>query len=440
VVTINPQRLEPFLFENFYNYEDALLLWGAIVSKLDVIPPNPNQIGEIFGFENHHVTDSDPLPPNSNILPPPQLHPGSFITEGMIPKLAQLLQDISEIKPYSAENSSKNEKPFSLFPEFDQKQLIFNLLQTGIFTFHGSSFSSLLKNEHQFNNFAFHSQSHLLSLRKINKKAIITKFMADHNVNDLLLTDFSPKEFDYLLRISVTIDEENFQFGQIVAEYSTFSDLLKILHFSTCQRFTLRLSILLLYFFTLPKKANQLFQLDFHRFDLLVEVTAFAFPYSSPYPESLDLEYDSVVQHVSNLDKFNEIANTFHRASILNCLRQINYSNPTVFYSFSNSLRSILHKIFSGVSSMISTDVDFEILTSFFMSEDENIHLFGFRLLRTVISLQYSRVIYAFSRHNLFKFFLRLFIRKFHSFLFMHIHSGHFSDTQTHQLYFVFRF
>ncbi|OHS93375.1 hypothetical protein TRFO_40315 [Tritrichomonas foetus] len=244
-----------------------------------------------------------------------------------------------------------------------------------------------------------------LTLKK--KRDEILKIL-ESNPKELLILDFSPMQFQNVIHLVIPDSNPSKTVGERILEVIPLDEIIKLSTFSDDERFLAKFSVICLYLLRAPAAYDSILQLDLvalEQYVSLIGLTASrSFPLDPMPEEEINEAINDDPQRESQIET---LVMDFRQAQLLYTLYSIVFSGNAKFTQFSKFLRNLLHKSYSKIIEIVMSDSLFPKILDGFHSSNVLVHKFYFRLLRTTILLQYTKIIRIFAGHDLLKFMQR---------------------------------
>jgi len=414
-VRLLPKRPHPIFYSSFEEYESAILKWADYVYKTVALPPSPKQIGQMIKQpkEGSRKLMDPPIPEYEHPMPSPicNYEANSRTTRHNLKKL------------------TKSYKKFLITSTTPQKSSKSNAFKTKTFTPpHSPSITAAGLCQHYIDYgtpFSNVFTTTPTQCRRIELMTMDIGFMADQDLNEpssvsvkmdaphmislvknniiqFLLTDLSPRQL-----LSLLYEEyESESVGKKLIECLPIEKLVRLSMISTSFRFLSRCSIICQYFLGFRQTTEQVLKLDMEFLERFVSLIIFTTPYSIPLNDLPDEEISAAIAASPKSDnQIDMLANDVRQAQLLLGFQSLVFSSPERFLPCQSFLRILLHKTYSKISEMVTSDVYFPLIKEGFVSRDPLAHMFYFRVFRTFIQIQYSRLIRVLGIHDLIPFF-----------------------------------
>ncbi|EAY19657.1 hypothetical protein TVAG_432530 [Trichomonas vaginalis G3] len=416
-----PQMPDPMLYEYFDDYEDASIRWAKIVQNLEIIPPSPTELGNLtdLPFEGSSTIVA-PFKPKDPVKPPKPFTQFECSSKGSKKALKKLFKyykrtqkalttpTLASEKVKNLHHSSKTYTPPHAgsigitAPIIQQAYMQFGVPLT---PFEGFSSTQMRRRELITLDVGYLAQPDLYDSGSINAKTETANLANQLNkdVKQFLITDLSPKQYQSLLYEKLPSGDT---VGSLLAKKLSVENLVKYSLISNSIRFLSRCSITAQYFLGLQSTSEQVLDLLLPHLERFVALLTFSTPYSFILPELPDEELIAAISESPKSDQqLEQMANDFRQAQLLKCLQSIVFTSPDRFFPFFQIIRPLIHKCFCRLSDIVMSDVTFPLISEGFLNEkNSSVHMFYFRLLRTIVEAEYSRLIRVFAIHDLLKF------------------------------------
>ena len=410
-----PKRPQPNFYSTFEEYENSIIKWADLVINNITLPPSPKQIGKIINLpkESKIIFADPPLPEEIHNSPLPfcSIESNQRNTKHIIKKLSKaytkfLNNNTSSSKTFKS--SLLKSKTFS--PPNSGNLTASNLIQSYIEF--GLPYSSLLDTPTQIRrqelmtlDIGYLADPELLESNtnlsiKLDNNEIVN--ILKTNIVSFLNLDFSPRQFQNLL-----YEKFNDQtIGEILIKILTIENLVKYSIISTSLRFLIRCAIIGQYFLGFPETKDQVLQLDLSLLERFVELISITTPNSIQLSILPDEEISAAISASPKSDQQIEmLSNDFRQAQLLLGLQQIVFPSQDRFFPALTYIRQLLHTCYSKISEIITSDVYFPLIKEGYLSNQELVHMFYYRIFRTLIQIQYTKIIRVLAIHDLLPFF-----------------------------------
>ena len=419
-----PVKPEPFLYEYFDDYEEALLRWANIVKETKLLPPSPSEIGKMTDLQSDNTQDLEPPPPPKDPVKPVKpltvFESNSRTTKKALRKLfksyTKWQNQAVELAPPLKDSKVPILKAKTYTPPHAGSITALQICKS--YMDYGVPYTPLAQMKYSNTQLRRRELMTLdvgcMAVPDLNEpgplsiKLDLSKLtsLLTTDVHKFLLADLSPRA--YLTLLYEKTSDPNITVGQLLTQKLTVEELVKFSMMSTSIRFLARCSITAQYFLGLKATSVQVLELLLPHLERFVELLAFSSPCTFSVPELPDEELSAATEASPKQDQqIEQLANDFRQAQLLKCFQSIVFTSPDRFFPFFAVIRPLIHKCFCRLSDVVMSDVTFPLISEGFMSENLYVHMFYYRLLRTIVEAEYSRVIRVFAIHDLFKFFLK---------------------------------
>lgn len=404
-----PRQPDPTLFSNFEDFEISTLKWASIISNMSFIPPSAKQIGELIEINKECSNNlSQPSPPEMEL----KIKDTFFkpINENNIsPNLRKLKDNYNEFiyqKEWKIENNIKNIDTFKPpHSSLSSKEIIVKMENFGIpIQDDPIDFTIMRRNEKSYRDCGFLAINELttLGIESDHNDYQIFEYLKNDPLKFLLL-DFSPNYFAILLKSK--LPSENETVLELILKRITIKEIISLSNYSSSLRFIIRLSILLLYVIEEKSIQTQILNLDIsysERFgEILYQLFYSTFCFES-FPE------EEIIEAINENPFFEEqiidLSLYFKQAKILNFFLQVILSSKGKYYTSLPFIRNLVYNSFKRISEAIADDSIFPKLLQGFLSKNENVHNFYYRIIRELAYLEYTKIIRALSGYDLLSY------------------------------------
>lgn len=416
-----PQRPDPFLYEYFDDYEDASLRWASLVQTLEIIPPAPSELGELSDLPvEGNPSIVPPYKPRDPVKPPKPItnfECGGKSSEKALKKLLKKYKrtqkQLTALVPSTDKVKGIVHQSKTFTPPHagttTATTILNSYLQYGVpyTTLKGLSHTQIRRRELMTLDVGFLAQPDLYDSSAVDVKKETTNLLGllQSDVKSFLTADLSPRQYLNFLYEKLPSGD---LVGGLLSKRLTVAGLVEFSALSNSMRFLIRCSITAQFFLGLSSTSEQVLDLLLPHLERFIELLTFCTPFSfalADLPEdelaaAIDVEREAKVDH-----QLEQMANDFRQAQLLKTLQCAVFTSPDRFFPFFNIIRPLIHKCFCRLSDIVMSDVTFPVIQSGFMSPKPLVHMFYFRLLRTIVETEYSRLIRVFATHDLLKFF-----------------------------------
>lgn len=438
--TLIPTRTQPTFYSSFEDYEAAMLSWGNHVDQLlTVVPPNAEQIGDLLNLKQEGDVDLAPPPPPPlpiNRFEPLNSSPVS--EEPLSSNLAKLTEmyDTNVLSPcyMSTENPRNNES--TKLPKYDErlpshveyskiKSIVKEMINVGVpispeemndSEKTAVSLTRIMRLEKSIKDAGLMAQTDRTARycsssrpreRCKSKSSLAISDILKNGVASFLLTDYSPKQMSELLKLQSpngkTIAEDIFN-------QMPLSEIIQYSFYSEHERFLSKFAVIITELLQYPQYFETITKLDLPNLERLVELVQFTTYYSFPMECMPDVEVSAVLQEDNNSKIAKQILGltmSFRQAQLVYLLYCATFSGPQKHPKFLPFMRDLIHKSHQKIISILDDETLFNKILDHYFSTSPLIHKFHYRLLRTIILLQYTKIIRTFGSFDLISFFQR---------------------------------
>ena len=462
-----PERPNPVLFGNFFEYEVAMKNWYKAVCANMVPILSSKQVGDMVGLNMESNREmAAPPPPNHLVQPPKPLHDKMLDKEGekkIIPLLLEMQEDYAKrIVNASAFKKTKSEKhqerrvsdlekgdrsrrgkrtpskkrkrsemSFSraFRPEHSKltaHEIIDRMRKTGVPVAYVSKvgLTNAMREERWIFDIGFMAKEVIMSEgnREMTKSEeqwmpLLTAPPGEGektNTKSLwkfVLLDWSPKDFHRALKSSM---ENGKKVGEYLCEQLPLEEVVSMSFYSLDDRFAVKMSVLVQYFLTCKAVQEKLLQLDIPSLERFVELATFTASRLVQLEILPDEELTKACHDDPSRDSQIEMfATNFRQAHMLHCLYFVVISASEHFAKMIGFMRqendqsnkgNLLHRSYQKIVEICASDQMFPAILDGFFSPDDEVHRFYYRLLRMTFTFQYTKIIRVISGHDLLSF------------------------------------
>lgn len=420
-----PVRPNPTLFSTFQEYETAMMKWGKIVydaDQKDSLPFSPTEIGEKIGLKPNQTRQI--MKPSS---PPEEIEPVRPITNTKLPDSKIFFEQLTD-QLHKLEISYDNylTTPPVLYengepPEFDSlvplntinnihiNQIASNLCETGVpVRSLDDTFTNILRNERSFLEKGILTNEEYTKESSINIKEMHQTITSpDTDKVFLLSLDMSLSHFQELIDLPISGTSPTVTVGQRIFESLSLQDILTNRLFqSKCSRSISKFTLLFHHLLSqCPQRIfDCLLDLNLSLLERFVETVI----YCNPCTVSLETLPEEELNEVINddpkhKDEVEAYSFQIRQAQIINALCTFIFMNSDKFLSFLPFMRRLLHRSYDKIAHMVKESKLQRIFEGYNNLIQES-HQFSYRLLRSIILIQYSKVINNFSGLGILQF------------------------------------
>lgn len=411
-----PPRPSPRLYSTFLKYEVAMMKWAeTIFDYRNLMVPSPEQVGDLINLKEVEKKDNfapPPRPKDPINIPVNSINwkPDENKLVDKIKVLRNKYQEFQNNPPTGFEKISEVDSlmpPHSPFPS--SKFILDNIQNYGVPVSPLSvNSTSLLMYEKSIFDVGLFTDQVVVQSGPLDPEKDINKIISileNEGAAKLILTDFSSTDFKKLLYHQLPNSTQKKTIGERIFEKITLSEIIKLSYITGVSRFWSKLALLIRYFVQFEKNHEQILQLDLVSLERSVELLLITGDHSFDLEDLPENELCSAIKEDPQREELIVSMSTdFRQAELISALSRIVLSGATQYIQFLPFLRELVHKTKSKISEHVQNDSVFPIVIDGYFSKESLTHNFYYRILRTVILLEYSSTIRVFAGHDLIRF------------------------------------
>lgn len=407
-----PVRPEPHLYATFTEYEEAMMRWAVVVMKSNVpILIDAQYVGRLAGLGKsaEHANIAPPPPP-----PPDEIEESTPMWKGTVNE-AKIMEPIHKLMDAYMKASRNPGSDLQVKTQWRSyvpmhacdvtpTRVVDHYQKFGVpyWSATEQSMSLIRRKERAISDMGLMASPEMtnVSIPMDMRQTWLRRYVMEDPAK-LLLVDFTPYDFDYLVRsvIQGRVGKSSTIGGYIIEKMSIVR-LISLSYFSQDARFAVRMSILMNYVLQSPAWYDELLALDMEMLDRFIELVLCPGQKSHPVPTLPVHEVEAAVLSASGKgEEIQQLATVFKQAQLVVALRDLVFASGDRFYPFFRVMKSLVTNLCVKIASILNNDdLTDVIIKGFLAPKPRERQTFYYRIIKTAILLDSQMILRILSR------------------------------------------